>query len=144
MKVLQTLFVLNKVSFDEMWTYVKYRKGEKRTSIWIWTAILHVKNKKFKLFFVGDRDVESLKSFISKMPKFNRSFSDDWTAYHTLFKHSKSHKFGKGNETNLNESLHSNIRHYLARFKRNTLSYSKSTEMISLSLALFFIDKKLI
>jgi IS1 family transposase len=83
MKVLQTLFVLNKVSFDEMWTYVKYRKGEKRTSIWIWTAILH-------------------------------------------------------------ESLHSNIRHYLARFKRNTLSYSKSTEMISLSLALFFIDKELI
>ena len=27
------------IFFDEMWTYVKVRHGDKRNSVWIWTAV---------------------------------------------------------------------------------------------------------
>ena len=46
-----------KISFDEMGTYEKVRKGKNRQEVWIWTAVLEDKNKKLKkLMFVGDRD----------------------------------------------------------------------------------------
>jgi len=49
-----------KISFDEMWTYEKVRKGENRRDVWIWTAILEDKEKRFKkVMFVGDRDEET-------------------------------------------------------------------------------------
>ena len=49
-----------KISFDEMWTYEKVRKGKNRQEVWIWTAVLEDKDKRFKkLMFVGNRDEES-------------------------------------------------------------------------------------
>ena len=49
-----------KVSFDEMWTYEKVRRGEKRQEVWIWSVVLEDENKRLrKMMFVGDRDSES-------------------------------------------------------------------------------------
>ena len=28
------------ISFDEMWTYLGVRRGKKRRSVWIWTAVV--------------------------------------------------------------------------------------------------------
>ena len=28
------------ISFDEMWTYLGVRRGKKRQSVWIWTAVV--------------------------------------------------------------------------------------------------------
>lgn len=43
-----------------MWTYEKVRKGKNRQEVWIWTAVLEDKDKRFKnLMFVGNRDEES-------------------------------------------------------------------------------------
>ena len=49
-----------KISFDEMWTYEKVRRGEKRQEVWIWSVVLEDENKRLrKMMFVGDRDSES-------------------------------------------------------------------------------------
>ena len=51
---------VEKISFDEMWTYERVRKGKKRKSLWIWTAVIETKDKKIKkVLFVGDRSEES-------------------------------------------------------------------------------------
>ena len=41
-------------------------------------------------------------------------------------------------ETHIIESQNCRVRHYLARFKRKTLCYSKSVAMVNLTLLLFF------
>ena len=42
-------------------------------------------------------------------------------------------------ETHIIESQNGRVRHYLARFKRKTLCYSKSIAMVHLTLLLFFV-----
>ena len=66
-----------------------------------------------------------------------RFFSDRWKAYAEVFptdrlKQSKA-------ETYTVESYNCRIRHYLARFKRKGLFYSKSESMIVNSLNLLFL-----
>ena len=50
---------VDSISLDEMWTYVGARRGEKRNSKFIWTAIIEDKGKKVVTFEVGDRDEET-------------------------------------------------------------------------------------
>ena len=48
------------ISLDEMWTYERIRKGEKRNSKWIWTAVVELERGNRKcLFEVGDRQEET-------------------------------------------------------------------------------------
>ncbi len=48
------------ISLDEMWTYVEARKGDKRNSCWIWTAVVDVgEGEKIVTFEVGKRDEET-------------------------------------------------------------------------------------
>lgn len=48
------------ISLDEMWTYVGARKGDKRNSCWIWTAVVDVgEGEKIVTFEVGKRDEET-------------------------------------------------------------------------------------
>ncbi|MEO2083668.1 MAG: helix-turn-helix domain-containing protein [Desulfurobacteriaceae bacterium] len=43
-------------SFDEMWTYVGARRGEKRNSKYIWTAVIGDGKEEIFTFEVGERD----------------------------------------------------------------------------------------
>ena len=76
------------------------------------------------------------------MPNYKKSYSDDFKSYKSIFKNDSNHKIGKGKQTNLNESLHCQMRHYLARLKRSTLSYSKSKTMLIYSIAILFVVKE--
>ena len=64
-------------------------------------------------------------------------FSDHWKAYAEVFPADKL-KQTKA-ETYTVEGYNCRIRHYLARFKRKGLCYSKSEEMIVNSLNLLFL-----
>ena len=67
-----------------------------------------------------------------------KSFAtDNWKSYEEFIpieKHLQSKE-----ETYTVESYNSRIRHYLARFKRRTKCYSKSQEMIDISLNLLML-----
>ena len=60
--------------------------------------------------------------------------SDAWKAYKKLINPEK-HLLSKKETTHI-ESHNANVRHYLARFRRKTKCYSKSIEMVELSLYL--------
>ena len=48
------------ISFDEMWTYERARKGSKRKSKWIWTACIELKDGRKKYIYeVGNRNEET-------------------------------------------------------------------------------------
>jgi insertion element IS1 protein InsB len=70
--------------------------------------------------------------------EINGFCSDYWKSYSELIP-SEKHMESKA-ETFTVEGYNSRIRHYLARFKRNGKCYSKSENMIVVSLKLFFLN----
>ena len=61
--------------------------------------------------------------------------ADDWDGYHRLIP--EAQLFTGKDLTVPIEQDNSNIRHFLARFRRRTKVVSKSTEMVDLSLRLY-------
>ena len=123
--------VVEDISIDEMWTYVGARKGKKRKSVWIWTAVLEGKKM---LFEVGDRSERTFLSLLEKLPFSQRYHTDSYEVYNFLpFNRHSISKYGK---VNWNEGKHSVLRDRLKRLCRKTKGYSKSKLMLKASLAL--------
>ena len=122
---------VDEITLDEMWTYVGARKGDKRNSIWIWTAVLDGKKM---IFEVGDRSEETFLRLYDQMPSAKRYYTDGYEVYNWLpYNRHEVDKFGK---VNRNEGKHSILRDRLKRLARRTKGYSKSREMLIASLAL--------
>ncbi len=81
---------VSEVSIDEMWTYVKGRRGNKRNSVWIWTAVFD--NGKM-IFEVGDRSEETFLRLSEQMPLAERYYTDNYEVYNLL--PSDLHETGK-------------------------------------------------
>ena len=111
----------------------------KKNYAWVWTAVDRTR-KKFSAFVIGDRSVKTGKKLWAKIKDSCSGivFSDFWKPY-TAFVPRKKHIQSKA-ETYTVEGYNSIIRHYLARFKRRTKCYTKSLEMLELSI-LLLIDK---
>ena len=126
------------ISFDEMWTYVGARKGEKRNSVWIWTAVVEERNgERWSDFEVGNRDRETFGRLLGRLPEAESYRSDAYEAYGCL--DPGVHVVGKGGEVNRNEGLHSVLRGKLNRLVRKTKGYSKSEDMLVGSLAMVWL-----
>ena len=69
---------VKEITLDEMWTYVGARKGDKRNSIWIWTAVLDGKKV---IFQVGDRSEETFLRLYDQMPSAKRYYTDGYEVY---------------------------------------------------------------
>jgi insertion element IS1 protein InsB len=87
---------------------------------------------------VGDRSSETLKRLWGRLQAYKIGLfcTDKYAAYGEILPwqklmQSKAH-------THIIESFNANVRHYLARFRRRTRCYSKSLEMIKLSLLVLF------
>ncbi len=65
-------------------------------------------------------------------------YTDRWRAYLNVLDPQK-HILTKKKHININEGVFSRFRHYLARMKRRTLSYSKSPLMLLASLIMILI-----
>jgi insertion element IS1 protein InsB len=90
-------------------------------------------------FEVGDRSQDTYKKMedrIKNKYSVKKLCTDKYSVYKKQ-KLAKEHYETKA-ETSLVESKNSLIRHYLARFNRKTKRYSKSIEMITATLILFF------
>jgi len=95
-------------------------------------------------FVCGDRSTQTGRKLWDKLEHLSvgRFATDHWRCYED-FVPPEQHVQSKA-ETFTVEGYNSRIRHYLARFKRKTKCYSKSEEMIRVSLNLLFakLNKK--
>ena len=131
------------ISFDEMWTYVGARRGEKRREAWIWTAVVEEADGRcWGCFEAGDRSEETFSRLLERLPEASRYRSDDYVVYGLLPR--DRHVPGKGGEVNRNEGTHSRLRDRLRRLQRKTKGYSKSVEMLRDSIALVYLKLGLI
>ena len=131
------------ISFDEMWSYVGARHGEKRREAWIWTAVVEeADGRRWSCFEVGDRSEETFSKLLSQLPEARRYRSDDYVVYGLL--PCNRHVVGKGGEVNRNEGTHSRLRDRLRRLQRSTKGYSKSVGMLWDSIALLYLNLGLI
>jgi insertion element IS1 protein InsB len=86
---------------------------------------------------VGGRDDETCQKLLDRIGGVEgRTFvTDDWEGYHRLIP--EDQLFTGKDLTVPIEQDNSNIRHFLARFRRRTKVVSKSEEMVDLSLRLY-------
>jgi IS1 family transposase len=121
------------VELDEMWTFVKSRNNE----VWIWLA-LEVNSRKIIGYAVGDRSVNTFKRLWDRISdKIKRKaifYTDRWDAYNLIpYKQRIVRKGG----TNHIERLFLTLRNDNPRFARKTIRFSKSIEMLEISLKLW-------
>ncbi len=126
------------ISFDEMWTYVGVRKGDKRQSVWIWTAVIEERDgSRWMDFEVGKRGRDTFMRLYRRLPDADRYRSDEYEVYRWL--PPDRHTAGKWSEVNRNEGLHSVLRGKLNRLVRRTKGYSKSVDALVGSLAMVWL-----
>ncbi|MEM8675142.1 MAG: IS1 family transposase [Cyanobacteria bacterium P01_G01_bin.67] len=116
---------------DELQTFV----GSKKNKLWIWTVVNHWKPG-IILWTIGDRSRNSFQ-IIWSIIKCWHSFwhvTDGWKVY-PGFIEPEDHLVCKTYMTRV-EGENTRLRHYLARFHRKTLCYSKSLEMLKYSIRL--------
>lgn len=116
---------------DELQTYV----GKKSHKIWLWTAV----NKGLPgiiAWVLGDRSAETFKSLWKTIKGWKSFFyaTDGYVVY-PKFIDDGDPIVSKTYMTRV-EGENTRLRHYLARLHRKTLCYSKSIEMLELSIRL--------
>jgi len=124
------------ISFDEMWTYQRARRGAKRQEVWIWTAVVEeADGSRWVDFEVGDRSEATFLRLYERLPEAERYYSDAYGVYQSWLPPGR-HAVGKGGMVNRNEGLHSEWRGRLKRLMRETTGYTKALWMLRGSLAL--------
>lgn len=116
---------------DELETFF----GSKKNKIWLWTAV----NKHFPgviAWTLGDRSSNTFKILWQIISCWHCYFyvTDGYVVY-PGFINSEDHIVSKTYMTRV-EGENSRFRHYLARLHRKTFCYSKSKEMLKLSIRL--------
>ncbi len=128
------------VAFDEMWTYLDVRRGERRKDLWIWTAVVEERDGiRWRMYEVGDRDLSAFSRLLDRLPGSDRYETDAYGVYEWLPR--DRHVIGKGGAVNWNEGLHSKLRSKLNRLARRTKGYTKSVEMLKHMLAIVFEER---
>ena len=110
---------------------------KKSNKIRVWTAV--DRNALcFAAFEIGDASEQALKKILNRLSHcfINTICTDANFTYDKFIPKSIQH-FVTKSETCLVESYNSVLRYYLARLQRKTKCYSKSAEMLRLSVLLF-------
>ena len=124
------------LELDELWSFVR-QKSNKR---WVWIALCR-RTRQIVAYFVGNRSQKSCRALWQRLPtayKDGHTFSDFWEAYQKVFNSGRHHSVGKeSGQTAQVERWNNTLRQRLARFVRQTLSFSKSDTFHELVLRLF-------
>ena len=98
------------ISFDEMWTYQRARRGKKRQEVWIWTAVMSclMVGGAWTLRWATAVGRTFLRLY-ERLPEAERYYSDDYGVYGSWLP-AERHIVGKGKLANRNEGLHSEYR----------------------------------
>ncbi len=116
---------------DELQTFV----GSKKNKVWLWTVV-NSQTPGILKFVVGDRSLETF-SLLWRMIGGWACFlyiTDGYKVYPCLIE-DKDHLVSKTAMTRV-EGENCRLRHYLARLHRKSLCYSKSVEMLAVSVRL--------
>ncbi|MEG1572294.1 MAG: IS1 family transposase [Bacteroidales bacterium] len=123
------------MKLDEFHTYVGHKKYR-----WIWTCVSR-DDREFVDFVVGNRGVKTGLKLWEKVGQLAEGMvaADYWKPYNDIVPSEKLVQTKA--ETYTVESYNGLIKHFLARFRRKSKCYSKSEEMIVLSLKLLFAQR---
>ena len=89
------------VAFDEMWTYLGKRRGERRRDLWIWTAVVEEPDGvRRRMYEVGGRDVSAFSRLLDRLPGADKYETDAYSVYEWLPR--DKHAIGKGGAVNWN------------------------------------------
>jgi insertion element IS1 protein InsB len=124
---------------------------KKSNKLWVWRAYDPIARRTIA-WVLGRRDDATCQRLLDKIGVKGKTFvTDEWEGYHRLIP--ESQLFTGKDLTFSIEQDNSNIRHFLARFRRRTKVVSKVAEMVDLSLRIYhhlhdnldsFIEKALI
>ena len=106
---------------------------------WVWTAVDRT-NRRFITFVCGDRTRQTAQQLWQQLGAQQQApcfCTDYWKAYRCVLPQDR-HLCSK-KHTYTVEGYNCRIRHYLARFHRKTLCYSKAVHMVEASLKLLFL-----
>ena len=107
---------------------------KKSAKLWIWRAY-DVDTRRVVAWVLGGRDDATCRRLLNKIGLRGKIFvTDDWQGYHRLIP--QNQLFTGKDLTFPIEQDNSNVRHYLARFRRKTKVVSKCRIMVDLSLRL--------
>jgi insertion element IS1 protein InsB len=107
---------------------------KKSDKLWLWRAYDPVQRKTLP-WVLGDRSDATCKKLLAKIGLKGKIFvTDDWEGFHRSIP--EDQLFTGKDLTFPIEQDNSNIRHYLARFRRRTKVVSKSLKMVDLTLRL--------
>jgi insertion element IS1 protein InsB len=108
---------------------------KKTEKLWLWRAYDPIARRTIA-WVLGRRDDATCKHLRNKIGVEGKTFvTDDWEGYHRLIP--ESQLFTGKDLTVPIEQDNSNIRHFLARFRRRTKVVSKAVEMVDLSLRIY-------
>ena len=108
---------------------------KKTCKLWVWRAYDPVAGRTIA-WVLGGRDDATCQELLDKIGVEGKTFvADDWEGYHRLIP--ENQLFTGKDLTFPIEQDNSNIRHFLARFRRRTKVVSKVKEMVDLSLRLY-------
>ena len=70
------------MAFDEMWTYLGIRRGERRQDLWIWTAVVEERDGlRWRMYEVGGRDESAFSRLLDRLPGADRYETDAYGVY---------------------------------------------------------------
>ena len=108
---------------------------KKTCKLWVWRAYDPVARRTIA-WVLGGRDDATCQKLLDKVGLQGKTFlADDWEGFHRLIP--EDQLFTGKDLTFSIEQDNSNIRHFLARFRRRTKVVSKAVEMVDLSLRIY-------
>ena len=122
------------LELDELWSFVARRKNKR----WVWLALCR-RTRQVVAYAVGGRGEKTCRLLWERVPLPLRravTFTDFWEAYQKVVPEAQHVPVGSG-QTNHVERFNNTLRQRLARFVRQTLSFSKADEMHEICLRLF-------
>ena len=126
------------LELDEFWTFVI----SKAHDYWVWIALCKG-TRQVVAYHIGKRGNLDCLEFWRKVPKDYKqsiTFSDFWEPYKSIIQPLTQKHMSVGKETGLNnhvERFNNSIRQRIGRLTRKTLSFSKSDEMLEITIRLF-------
>lgn len=127
---------------DEIWSFV----GKKTNKRWLWAALCR-RTRQIIAFAIGDRSEATCRRLWEAIPDNYRkcqSYSDFWSAYESVFPKITHELVSKdAGELAHIERWNNTVRQRLARYTRQTLSFSKSDNMHEIVTKCFIIEYNL-
>jgi insertion element IS1 protein InsB len=109
--------------------------SKKTRKLWLWRAYDPIAGRTIA-WVLGGRDDATCQKLLDKIGIAGKTFvTDDWEGFRRLIP--QAQLFTGKHLTFPIERDNSNIRHFLARFRRRTKVVSKTEEMVDLSLRLY-------